>query len=411
MKILFINISDIQGGSAKAAYKLGKVLEKRYKTENLFLVRTKRSNDGNVISTRSDRFIHNIERGINILFNLAGFQYYFLPFSPRKILKEAKKFQPDVISLNNTIGGYFKTSDLKKLSSIAPVVWTFHDMWPVTGNASHTYGNTAWKKLRTFRGEGKIFPWVGVKWGRMLIKRKKRIYADSDFNVVAPSKWLYDITCESPLLKNKSKYLIHHGIDESVFYPEDKITAKEKLGIDTSAKVMLFVAEKLKKSKTGLFEIINRLAEKNTENLTFVILGQNNNEKFNLPGINVITPGYINDEQVMRTYYSAADMFIYPTKAESFGLAIAESLACGTPCLTYDLGPLPELVVDGVSGYLFGEGNTIKLADKAAKVINDPELLTRLSMSSAKYFKDNFTLTRMGEKYYNLFMKVTRENQ
>ena len=118
MKILFINISDIKGGSAIVAYRLGKTLESQFNTNNLFLVRTKYSNDKNVIQTRKNYFEEKFEWACNIFFNIIGLQYKFLPFSPKRIIETANEFKPDVISLHNPIGGYFRIDDLIQLTKI-----------------------------------------------------------------------------------------------------------------------------------------------------------------------------------------------------------------------------------------------------------------------------------------------------
>ena len=110
MKILFINISDTKGGAAIAMYRLGKALEQKYNTENLFLVRSKFSDDENVIQTRKNSVVSRVEWAVNFILNVFGLQYKWLPFSPRKILKEAKKFKPDVIL---TAGGFVSV----------PLVW------------------------------------------------------------------------------------------------------------------------------------------------------------------------------------------------------------------------------------------------------------------------------------------------
>src|SRR4030065_384840 len=117
MKILFINISDIKGGAAKSMWRIGEELSKTHEVK--FIVRDKFSGSKNVIEVKGNRWI-------NRLFNLFGLQYKFLPVS-RKIIKEAKKFNPDVISLNQIEGGYFQTRDLIKSSKIASVVWSVRD--------------------------------------------------------------------------------------------------------------------------------------------------------------------------------------------------------------------------------------------------------------------------------------------
>ena len=90
MKILFINISDIRGGSAIVAYRLAKTLEAKYGTKNLLLVRSKFSSDPEVIQTRQNKFEEKIEWFVNVICNVLGLQYKFLPFSPKRILNMAR---------------------------------------------------------------------------------------------------------------------------------------------------------------------------------------------------------------------------------------------------------------------------------------------------------------------------------
>ena len=200
MKILFINISDIKGGAAIATYRLGKALEKMG-TENLFLVRSKYSDDENVIETKGNRII-------NFVFNLIGLQYKFLP-SSRLIIKYAKKFKPDIISVNQIEGGYFQTRDLIKLGKIAPVFWTMHDEWGFNNNAHTTPGK------RT------TYPQIGIKWGDWLKKQKWIIYQKADFEVICPSQWLFDKKIYS--ICDKPGHIIPNRVDKK--FTPGKVTS------------------------------------------------------------------------------------------------------------------------------------------------------------------------------------------
>ena len=119
MKILFINHKDIEGGGAIAAYRLSSSLESLYHTENYFIVKEKRSGEGNIFATIDkggetlNRVLSFIEFLLDRILGKLGFQYYYFPFSTRFILKKARELRPDIISLHIIHGGYFKTSLLK----------------------------------------------------------------------------------------------------------------------------------------------------------------------------------------------------------------------------------------------------------------------------------------------------------
>jgi len=410
MKILFINISDIQGGSAKAAFRLGQQLERNFNTKNLFLVRTKLSNEKNVLQTRQNQIEHFFERAINIFMNLIGLQYQWLPFSPKFVLKKAAEFQPDIISLHNTIGGYFRTKDLAKLSNIAPIVWTMHDMWPITRNCAHTFGDESFTKMKSFPGERKIFPWIGIDSGSFLLRKKKTDYETSDISFVCPSLWLYNLACKSPLLDGKKISHIYHGIDTDKFRIMDKAEVRKSLGINPDSKVLMFVAEKLKsnswKGGLDLSDVVKELSHKFTGKITLILLGNTAGYKIDESKIDIVTPGYINNEEELVKYYNASDIFIYPTKAESFGLVLAEAIACGTPCASYDVGPVAEIIKNGVSGITVQAGDTSKLVSKILELLQNESNLQNLSKTSREHAEDNFSLDKMAQNYLSLFKKV-----
>lgn len=413
MKILFINISDIKGGSSIIAYNLNKYLEDKYRTRNLLLVRDKFTTDANVIQTRKNKFEKRVEWGTNIFFNAIGLQYKFLPFSPGRILKAAREFKPDVINLHNPIGGYFKTSDLVALSEVAPVVWTLHDMWPMTGNAAHTFGNEEWKNLKSGPGENKIYPWIGINTGTRLLQQKKNIYAKSGIRIIVPSNWMYKNAKESPVFKGKKIDMIHHGIDLKFFKPIDKNIAKAQLKISADQKVITYSAEKLRKNqfKGGreLEDIISRLDRQTSEKVLFLGIGEGRLPiKNNLKNIEVRNLGYISDQKTLISYYSASDIFVYPTKADSFGLVLLEAIACGTPCITFNIGGCSDIIREGISGNLIKPFDTSDFADQINLLLSDDSLLKNLSISCRKYAEDKFDLSLMADKYYAIFKEETK---
>ena len=195
MKILFINISDTRGGAAISMWRIGNELSRQFNTTNLFLVRSKYSDSKNVIVTKGNRIL-------NIIFNAFGLQYKFLPRS-RRIIKLAKKFNPDVISLNQIEGGYFQTRDMIKLCRIAPVFWTIHDCWAFNNNAHRS------PDIKS------IYPQIGIRWGNWLKHQKHKIYSKSDFTMIFPSAWL----SAKNTISDKNSLIIPHGVDIEKFHP------------------------------------------------------------------------------------------------------------------------------------------------------------------------------------------------
>ncbi|MDX1373749.1 MAG: glycosyltransferase, partial [Nitrososphaeraceae archaeon] len=120
--------------------------------------------------------------------------------------------------------------------------------------------------------------------------------------------------------------------------------------------------------------------------------------------IKLIEAGYIQDRNKLSEYYNAADLFIYPTRADSFGLVLLESIACGRPCITYAVGGCTDIIVNDVSGYAVTPFKPDEFANKIISVHKNRNLLESLKSSSRKFAKENFSISQMAKKYRELFL-------
>ncbi len=410
MKILFINKYDITGGAGITANRLANALEKYYKTENHFLVGIKKSDNQKVFTTRSAGLQNTIERSVNLIFNAAGLQYKWLPFSTKKILEHARDFKPDVISLHNIHGGYFKTSLLTQLSKIAPIYWTLHDMWAFTANAAHTYGDESWKKLKAGRQERKHFPQIGLNTGNWLLKNKKRIYAESHLTIITPSVWLYNLAKQSPVFEGKKICQIYNGVDTEIFYPHNKINIRKELNIPVESPVLVFGAENVirnaYKGGEDLLRILQALNESNPDKIHLIILGMGDFTKIkHFNNLILHEAGYIFDEKMIPKYLAAADLMIYPTKADNLPNALIEAAACGIPAVTYDVGGCSEIIKDDFNGYVIPSGNLDLFVNKAKQILYNKKMNKQFSINARNFAVENFSISIMAEKYKSLFFK------
>jgi len=414
LKILFINKYDISGGAGIAAYRLSKGLEEYFQTENNFLVGIKRSNLTNVYSTRRPGIENFIERGTNYLLNKLGLQYKFLPFSTGRIIHLTKELNPDVISLHNTHGGYFETTLLEELSKTAPIIWTLHDMWAFTANAAHTFGDESWKELKSGKNEKKHFPQIGFNTGKWLIRQKKEIYRKSDITITCPSIWLYQLAKQSPLFHGKNILHIQNGIDISIFKKYNDSDMRSKLNIPKDSKVLAFIAEKGMQSEfkggNDLLKILEGMNERLTEKVHLIIMGLGNFDILNkFSNFIVHKTGYIFSEELVAKYLSAADIFIYPTKADNLPSTLIESLACETPAVTFDIGGCGEIIIDNFNGYLIRPFKIQSFIEKTLFLLFDNNKRQTFGLNGTRYVQDNFSIRTMTEKYYDLFVGLTKK--
>jgi glycosyltransferase involved in cell wall biosynthesis len=412
LKVLFINKYDLQGGAAIAAWRLKNGLAAQYNADVKFLVALKRTSDNNVTVLRRNEFENFVQKGWNFVTSLLGLQYLWFPVTAQRILNFAQQQRPDVIHLHNIHGGYFEINLLKKLSAIAPIVWTMHDMWPFMANAAHAFGDDSWKNMSTGVKEWKCYPaLLGIRSGKFLLRHKKKLYQKSRITFVGPSLWLTNLAKQSPALCDNSILQIFNGIDTNLFVPAlDKKEAKALFDIPENARTLMFSADRILTSQykgaSDLIEVV-RYLNYNSKQTIYLLLVGSKPEKDPLSeyaNIKAVYTGYIREEAKMIACYQAADIFIYPTKADNLPNTLVEAIACGVPCITSNIGGCPEIIQDNDNGFIVN--NNTELAQKAELLLNSPNLLTDFSQNARRKAENDFSLEKYTSAYYMLYQSL-----
>jgi glycosyltransferase involved in cell wall biosynthesis len=413
MKILFINSDDTSGGAAIAASRLATGLRRHYRTENYFLVGKKNSYDQHTFQTTTTPYQEHLERLIDLAFKKLGLLYQCFPFSSRNILNMALEIKPDIISLHNTHGGYLKTTLIRELSAIAPVVWTLHDMWSFTGNPAHTFGDESWMLMKNPPQYTSIYPTIGINTGKFLLRQKMKIYRRSNLTLVTPSLWLYRLASQSPVFKDKKLVCIPHGIDNQIFRPKDKRACRRALSLPEHGKILMFCAEftheNLWKGGSELLGILKAVDSRSSAEVNILILGKGNLKAIEgLKRLRIYNMGYAQGEEFVSQCFSAADLVMYPTRADNMPLVLLEAISCGTPCIATNIGGCPEIIRDGTNGVLVTPLDIEEYAEHATALLSDDERLSRLSESARDFAVRNFSMEQMSLRYFELYKSILK---
>ena len=404
MKILHINTVLSQGGAALLMQLLAKNLEQNHGVEQYFTVQRNLGKESKNIFKISGKTSVFGYRKLSRILSEQGFLYRFLPIESKFILKTAGEISPDIIHLHNIHGGYFQTDLLPKLSKIAPVVWTFHDMFPITGHCAYSFECEKWKSGCGSCERLDIYPSITKDRTKFLWKYKNKIFNSADFTIVTPSLWLKKCVEES-FLKNKDIRLIYNGIDLENFKKTDKTEARKELKLPENKKILLFSANGGVKNpfKGGefVFEAFEKL--KNRSNIIFLNIGGEGGQNSE----NWQDFGYVNDPKTMAKLYSAADIYLFPTLADNCPLTAIESLACGLPVVTFETGGVPEIVENGISGLVVEYKNGEKLVNALEKLLNDDELREKMAENTVNTSK-KFSSERMALEYLQLYEELLK---
>lgn len=413
MKILFINKYDIRGGAAIAAWRLQEALHQQYHTDNRLLAGIKAGGEDKQVKATRKKGIENfLERGINYGLNRIGIQYFWFPFSTKRILHYARAFQPDVISLHNLHGGYFKTSLLEPLSSIAPLIWTLHDMWAFTANGAYTFGDDSWKQMKSGAGERNQFPTIGLNTGNLLLKRKKHIYENSNLTLVCPSRWMQNQAEQSPVFSGKRISHIPNGIPLNRFCPStDRNKVRQSMGLHAGQQVLLLFSERLKDPRKGgndLLDVLKKLDRPKHKRVTLLLIGKG---KLPLSFVHLKhkSLGYLSKEKEIIAALQASDLFIFPTREDNLPNTLIEAIACGLPCVTYDVGGCGEIIINGQNGLLVSPGDKDALQRAIMHMISNPNQLRDMQIRARERAETHFDVQLMAKRYYTLFKELSKK--
>ena len=273
-----------------------------------------------------------------------------------KMVRRIREANPDIIHLHNIHGYYLHYPTLMKYLAYeykGKIIWTFHDLWPITGHCAYysAVNCDKWMTGCNHCPNKKRYPVsLGLDGSRKNYETKKELFTLlSNLTITVPSEWMASQVRQSFMGKYPVE-VIHNGIDTVVFdhnrLAVDSYTESSRCVGKTAwsdKKILLSVAS-IWDERKGLKDLV-ALSDKLSDDYVMVIVGLRKHQISRLPkGVIGITRTENIEELV--SLYSRAHVFINPSLEESFSLVTVEALSCGCPCIVLDTSAVAELVND-----------------------------------------------------------------
>ncbi|MFM6338646.1 MAG: glycosyltransferase family 4 protein [Dolichospermum sp.] len=410
MKPLVISTSDINGGAARAAYRLHQGLQ-NIAVDSQMLVQNKQSDDYTVIAPE-----RKVSKGIGKLkptldslplqlYPQRDRSTYSVQWLPDNLAAQVAQLNPDIINLHWINAGYMQIETLAKFKK--PIIWTLHDMWAFTGGChynkdctNYTESCGACPQLYSNK-EKDLSNWV---W-----RRKAKAWKDLNLTIVTPSHWLADYARKSSLFQNLRIEVIANGLDAQVYKPIDQKIARNLLNLPLDRKLVLFGAIKSTSDRRKGFHLLEpalrKLSEdKNHKNdVELVIFGASPPSEVPNLGLPIHYLGRLNDDIALALLYSAVDVFIAPSVQDNLPNTVMESLACGTPCIAFDIGGMSDMIEHQQNGYLAKHFDIDDLVRGITWVLEDEERLRWLGGNGRKKVEQKFTLEIQAHNYLYIY--------
>lgn len=310
----------------------------------------------------------------------------------RALLTLIARERPDVLNLHN-VGELLTHRDVLELARRIPTFWTMHD----------AYALTWWGyEYRTRAGD--------------LVRTPQTVYEPPDPHLlrelrqqvtfITPSRWLrQEMEARFP----PGELAIHtvaNGLDSREFHPEPREPARRLLGLGRDDYVLLFVASRLDHERKNLGLLVEAMADLPRQGVTLAALGRGGRAlRRACPGVTWL--GECHDPARLRQVYSAADLFVIPSLIDNLPNTVLESLFCGTPVAGAKVGGIPEMVRQGVTGWLFDPREPHLLTIALQECLGHRERLIELRRRTLPWVRDHFGIERQVAGYLALFRRGT----
>lgn len=411
MKVLHLCYSDLEGGAARAAYRLHQA-QRSQGLDSHMLVINKSSDDPHV---------HTVTVLRKLRIKLASFAaslllrwqkspnpvHHSLNLFPSGLLGEIERLAPDVVNLHWLGGEMLSVGEIGRIK--ARVIWTLHDMWAFSGCEHYDDERPSERYLTGYKAESRHPLHKGLDLDRWNFRRKQKAWAGKSFHIVSPSNWLAECARQSVLFAELPIHVISNCIDHELYRPLSREFAREALGLPKDKQLLLFGAMSStsdpRKGYHLLLPALLKLKEQGkAEQIELVVFGASRGDAEQVTGIKTHYMGRLHDDISLSLLYNAADLFVAPSLQDNLPNTMVESLACGTPCVAFHIGGMSDLISNELLGKLVSDVSFVSLSESMDSFF----LHHRLCRTEIVNISKSLRLTSLvAEKYNDLYKFIS----
>ena len=326
----------------------------------------------------------------------------------KELIKKRIFYETDILHLH-LVHNILDLNYLPIITALKPTILSLHDPFFLGGHCVHHFDCKKWQthcKDCQYLNEEFV---LKNDFSALNFELKKQAIQNSNIVGIVASKWMEKLVKQSPIWKGKKIYLLPFGIDHEIFKPKDVKIAKKNIGIRDMSTVLMFRADP--GSFKGLDIIKRTLCElKNVENIELITVGQKGLLNEFKKKFNIIEYDWIKDDKLLASLYQACDIFLMPSRQETFGMMAVEAMSCGKMVLALDGSgtALSEVINSPVCGLAAKENNYFK---ELRRLINNPKEVLDRGRKSLNYAKRNYSKDIYVKKIINIYKEVIHDHK
>ncbi|MDB5071474.1 MAG: glucosyltransferase [Candidatus Eremiobacteraeota bacterium] len=317
----------------------------------------------------------------------------------------------DIAHLHWT-GSFQAPADVRALLDAKPVVWTLHDLEPLTGGCHFPAG------CEGYTGDCAGCPQLvrdPFEVTATTLSDKKTLWAGGRPTFIAPSRYMAERARRSAVAQCAAASIVHipYGIDVDRFRPQPKAAARRALGLPVDGTYVLcgsnYNAEQRKGLRflDGVLAAATARSRPDSSKLTLLTVGEPKLDLHDADGAGVIQLGRVSVD-LMPSVYAAADVFLHPSVEDNFPLMLLESMSCGTPAIAFDVGGVADIVQDEVCGRLAAAGDELAMAAALSSLVHDREARQRMGERARAHVEEHFSDSSVARRHAELYDDVAK---
>lgn len=333
---------------------------------------------------------------------------FFARDSMKRLTMKKEFYSADLVHLH-LVHNIFDLTYLPLMSRLKPMVITLHDPFFLSGHCVHHFDCNKWQThcadcpyLDT------LFP-IDKDYSSLNFEIKKQAIQSSQISAIVASKWMENKVRKSPIWNGKKIYLLPFGINQELFKPGDCKKARRKLGIEENNLVLMVRTNK------GPFkgvDILKNTLKRIESSKTISIITIDEKGLLNKLGdrYDIHDYGWIKDDKLLVTLYQACDIFLMPSRQETFGMMAIEAMSCGKLVLAINSegSALSEIIKSPEYGIAVGEE---KYFEELQRLIGNPKEIINRGKKSQEYAKKVYSKDSYMKGILNIYKEVIKNHQ
>jgi len=413
MKIVHLNYFDINGGAARAVYRINNSLLKKGINSRMWVNKATSGNwSVEEPTSKIDKILNEIRpRLINYsLVKMLKTENKII-HSPSVLssrwVKHVNNSDADIVHLHWIQNEMLSIKDIPRIKK--PIVWTLHDMWAFCG-AEHYTSDNRWRDGYYSTNRPKYES--GFDLNHWSWQRKKK-YWTNPIQIVTPSKWLSNCVNESKLMHNWPVSVVPNPIDINRWRPLDKKTARDQLNLSNETSLIVFGAIRGAKDPRKGYDLLlealkNLKADRKVKKIELIVFGQCKPQTQPELGFPIHFMGHLHDDISLQVLYSASDVMVIPSRQDNLPNTALEAQACDTPVVSFNIGGFADIIEHQKTGYLAKPFDTKDLA-KGISWTLDNFKSQRYKNYIHKQAVLKFNEKKIAEQYINIYKRLLKQ--